>query len=424
MPQQESLFDRVDRSLFDVVDEQSAAQAPQPTEGPGILDRAAGMLPTAGALAGGIIGGIGGTAFGLGIGGAPGAVGGAALGGAAGDAAHQLYQQLTGDEEAPQSPTDAAKQLGIVAVREGGLQAAGGAAAKGLTATGRGLYKAGASMLPRALKQEFPTLAEDGFREGIAMTRRGAEKAATRASASADEADALIASRAAQTAQVLGPSNPGRAPGFVSIGEALEDVPGLRNRAMQGALGTQEPAAGQMENLARTMSQGHRWPMQLPDAQAMKRAEQTAAHNVYRALDKGHHVPAIAQTRGQFAKAVASGTRRSIENHVPDVAPINARTQSLMGLERAAEHASETNHVMSRLLGAAAAAGAVSPAGVVPAMAAGGAALAGSTPAGLTSLGLLTKGAAKGVKYAPEAVRSALLAEMLARELAVSDEQR
>ena len=211
-------------------------------ESPGALTRltqslqTGEFLPTAGALVGGVVGGIGGTVGGLGVGGVPGAIGGAALGGAAGEATRQLYRRATG-QSAPGSPMDAAKTIGVVAGREGALQAAGGAIGKGLSAAGWGLYRGGVALLPKALKQEFPDLAEAGLREGVSLTRRGVEKAGRLAGESAEAADALIARGTAGTAQVLGPSNAGRVPGFVALPEVLEDVPDMMRAAGRGALG-------------------------------------------------------------------------------------------------------------------------------------------------------------------------------------------
>lgn len=409
-----------------------------------------------------------------------------ALMGAAGAGTGLVLKRLS---DPTSQPLSVPESLGTMAT-EGGLQGALGAVGKGLSTLGSGLYRGGVALLPRLLKQEFPNLATTGLEEGIALTRRGAGRAEQAVKSSADEADAMIAARAASRPPVAGllpegrvavplgpipspsggrvalqlargaqrvpehqfralqglhaeptvvpvwggmpaktaeaatadtvvgagtvlrpmnaPPGVGKVPGMISLQEATQHVPTMMRETATGALGTAEPALGQTRRLVQLMSKGRQWPLNLVSAQALKRAEQETAHNAYRAMERGSvtRVP----TRARFAKTVAQGTREAIEREVPDVAPINARTQALMGLQRAAEHASGTGHILSRLGGAAVPAALLgSGGGLLPAVGGAAAGAALTSPGGLTATGL---GVRKVGQVFPNMSRAALLALM------------
>lgn len=78
----------------------------------------------------------------------------------------------------------------------------------------------------------------------------------------------------------------------------------------------------------------------LTRAQELKREAQDMASRTFRAIEKGNPVK---DTTGLADKAVATGLRKAIEQRVPGVAPVNARTQSLMGLQEAMEQAESRN---------------------------------------------------------------------------------
>ncbi len=135
-------------------------------------------------------------------------------------------------------------------------------------------------------------------------------------------------------------------------------------------------------------------------------------------LDEASFDAFVARTsvpvRAQFAKSVAQGTREAIEREVPNVGPINARTQDLLGLDRAATQASNTGHILSRLGGAGISAGIVgSGGGLLPAVAAAGAGALLTTPGGLTATGLALRPIAS---HLPSATRAAILAALLSEE--------
>lgn len=200
------------------------------------------------------------------------------------------------------------------------------------------------------------------------------------------------------------PPGTGKVPGMISLDEATRYIPGVRRDIASRALGRNEPGLQQINRLERRMATGRQWPAMLSDAQRLKRAEQTLAQNAYRAKDAGKIVQL--SPRAQFAEQVARGTREAIEREVPGVAPINQRTQSLLGMERAAAQASDTGHILSRLGGAGVAGVIGFGGGVLPAAAAAGAGLMLTTPGGLTALGLGAKRLGQGLRYGPQGTRA------------------
>lgn len=338
------------------------------------------------------------------------------------------YGRYTDDEERARMVRDdpfgvASDMAGLV----GGAQAGLKGASKVAHAAGRGTYRLGVTLSNPTIKREFGAadLAARGYDEGVPLTARGAEKARDLGLASADQADDLIAQHAAGTSQVLGPSNPGQAPGFVSLRDAIGDVRPLYDKVGKSALGTEDPARRQIQSLSRKTAEGHQWPMPLTEAQALKRAEQEMAHRIYRTVDGGGHVPAPTQTRAQFGKAVAGSTQRAIEREVPEVAPINARTQDLLGLQRLAERASVASHWVPRMLTAGSAAAAMSPHGALEALAAAGTTAAVTSPGALSNLAMLMRRTGQGAAWGGRAtpLPGTLLAQMIARQQA-EDERR
>lgn len=273
-----------------------------------------------------------------------------------------------------------------------------GAIGKGLQAAGRGIYRGGVALLPKTLKQQFPNIADTGLNEGIALTKRGASAADARVGASRAEADATIASAEAAG---KGPVSPRR---VITEFRPVRDT--VQKRAALG-MADETPAVAARARLFASHNKGG---IPLTKAQGLKREAQDLAESAYRAQDRGANVNG---TDLLMNEAQARGLRQEIERAVPDVGPINRRTQDLVGLTRAAEHASGTGHGLMRLGGAGALGLLGSGGGALPAMAAAGTGAMLSTPGGLTSLGLLTR---TGGKVLPGAMRAALLAQMMSDE--------
>jgi hypothetical protein len=281
------------------------------------------------------------------------------------------------------------------AVIESGLQnAALQGAGPVLGLLGKGLYKGGTALLPKGIKQASPNIASTGFREGIALTRRGAEKADRAISGSAAKADGMIAAAERGGALPIPPMEVLRE--LRPVGTKIRnqedlgipsDMPALMTRA-KGFLG--------------------RGPIPLTKAQDLKREAQDLATTAYKARDKG---AVINSTEALTNEAQARGLRTGLEKRVPGLGETNTRTQDLIGVRDGAEHASQTGHILSRLGGTGA--GAMwAGAGGDPLMALAGAGAGAmlTTPGGLTSAGLALKGAGQVL---PDSVRAAILLELL-----------
>lgn len=308
-------------------------------------------LPTAGGAAGGAMGGPV----------------GAAVGGAMGDAVRQMTNRAGGRQ------AEGLQHVGTEGLRQGAYELGG----RAISELGRGVYKGAVALLPKTIKQEFPTLARAGYREFVALTRRGAEKA-----------DRLLGESAQQAADVITQAErAGASP--VGLSEVERYVPDVASDISARAGGTAEPGLHTLTSVSRRTARGHAWPISLSETQGLKQAEQDLAQRAYRARDAGRIVNL--SPRAQYAEAAARGAREAIETRVPSVIPVNRRTQELIGLARGATHSAETGHVLSRATGAIAGGLAGTGAGVVPAL---GTAAFGSlltTPGGLSRLALMLK---------------------------------
>lgn len=249
-------------------------------------------------------------------------------------------------------------------------------AGSALTAGGRASMKGAVALLPKTLKQQVPNMARTAFDEGIGLTRRGMEKAGRLVSESRGQADDLLAAAERSGAPRVSPRR--------VITELRPVADKMRTQASLGKPNDVPALAAR----ARTFARANKGGIELTRAQAMKREAQDLADTAYKAADRGATINNMEVLTDQ---AQARGLRAAIEEIVPEVGPINARTQALAGVRRGAEHAAETGHIVSRLGGAGAGLAVGSGAGVVPAA---GTAAVGSlltTPGGLSRLALLLK---------------------------------
>lgn len=352
-------------------------QAPQEPSTP-----LAGMLPTAGGTVGSLVG----TLVPL-----PGArFAGAALGGALGKGAEMFF-----DDKAD-SLSDYANAMALSGGEQLAGEAAGGVIGKGLKLLGRGAYSAGTALLPKTIKQEFPNLAQAGFREGVALTGKGAKKAGEVAGKVSQQVEDKLAILDRAGMPKIDPAD---------IANAAQRTTDKVSKEGLRAAKEAEIDAMRQQFLAENPD-----PLSLVRTQQLKQAEQRLAQEGYRIIDKGtqqiNRVPL--DVHMDWARAA----REQLEDRAPSIGPMNARLQDLIGLERAAEHASGTGHILSRLGGAGVLGGlGLSGGGIAPAVAAAGAGAALTTPQGLTTTGLALKSAAPAAQAVSARV-AALLAQL------------
>lgn len=261
-------------------------------------------------------------------GGAPRAIVGmlrAALGGAGGagfgiaaDAARRGPSPTMGDD---------AKTM----ARDGGLAALGEGVGRGVMA----VAKAGGKLLYRTalrpsmgLQREFGDVAETGLREGAPVSDAGLARTGDELSLSADKVKRLIADAEAAGAPPVTTREVAS-----EFGDVFQQG---RRQAQLGKPDPRPPVVGRLRAFDARNPNG----IPLTRAQELKGEAQDLASRAYRAEDLGNPINDLSAASD---KAMARGLRQGIETRVPEVGPLNQRSQELIGLERALEDATRRN---------------------------------------------------------------------------------
>lgn len=213
-----------------------------------------------------------------------------------------------------------------------GAEAGGRAASGVLKLLGKGAYAAGLRPSTQ-LRRDFQNLLPQGIKEGI-LTPAAAERAV---SSSGQEAKALIA------------SNTGTAPNVTTKEFASEIGPvakRARVRIKAGLPNETTDIAARFKAIAARNPQG----MPLAVAHDTKTELQDLATQVYKARDRGAVVNTLG---GETNEAIAKGARKAIEQRVPAIAPVNQRTQALIGVDRAMSDMQIRPQTLGRILTAA-----------------------------------------------------------------------
>lgn len=273
----------------------------------------------AGAMLGGLVAApvTGGTSI-------PAAMAAAGLGAAGGAGLGSVVEQL---QHGPSKPTDVLKTMGT----EGALSAAGEGVGQGLIRAVKPIAKLVYKTALRpsmGLQREFGDVAATGMREGAPVTQGGASKITGRLRMSADQAKQLISD-----AEMAG------APPVQTSDVAAEFGDVFKQGRAQAELGRPDPRPAVHERL-RTFDAKNPAGIPLSRAQVLKSEAQDLATKAYRAEDMGHSITDLSTASDA---AMARGLRKAIEARVPAVADVNARTQELIGLQRAQEDALRRN---------------------------------------------------------------------------------
>jgi hypothetical protein len=229
----------------------------------------------------------------------------------------------------PQEDLDVDGVLG--ALKEGLIQGVGQAVAGPLgNMAGRGL-KAGARRVYQGLlkpskgaRQQYPKLIETLVEARAPISQGGLRKVEGLMQRSAQQADDLVASHA------------NAAP--VRAGEVVREfgdtVKGLRKRIDIGQPSELSKVGARGRGLMRT---DRGIGIEIPRAQALKKTAQESANAGYRQAERGAVKEVSADT--MLDKDVARGLRKAIEKRIPQIAPVNQRTQQLGGAKDALEDA-------------------------------------------------------------------------------------
>lgn len=299
--------------------------------------RFGGFLPAAGGLAGGLLGGGAGTVFGLGVGSVPGAIGGAGLGGAGGQAAEQLLRRSVG-LGAPESSSEAAKQIGL----SGGEQAlaeAGGRALAPVIGAGTRILGKNVPGLAKGLMQA--ALGPEGYartdaaatalREGISASKAGVRKLVGKIMEGSTQAERLVSARHLRRI-VMDPMR--------DIADQAE-----RDVLEQLGKGTESDAARrQLKELKQGFvgDTNNRHGVTVPRLLEIKRDSDKIAKPIYNALNKPDAVVAASDiVRARWNRALADRARTLLygqeggaQGLVPGLKAVEQRLGELKDLRR------------------------------------------------------------------------------------------
>jgi hypothetical protein len=265
----------------------------------------------------------------LGAAAATGATGGAALlpmlaaaglGGAGGAATGSMVEAAQGKD--PGSVPATMLKHGAA---QAAMQGVGAGVAAGAGRVARGVMR-GTLRPSKRIQEEFGDVVGTTLKERLPVG--ASERAAAKMAGSAQQAKQMIGE-----AQAAGAA-PVRAkelhPEMQKVAEKLQ------KRVELGKVDERPELLARAQEIYKQNPQG----IPLSRAQELKSEAQEAASQVFRALEKGN----VVKDSGALAdKAVATGLRKAIEQRVPAVGPVNARTQALMGAKEALEDAEARN---------------------------------------------------------------------------------
>jgi hypothetical protein len=175
-------------------------------------------------------------------------------------------------------------------------------------------------------KKEFPDAVDTLITERAPISRGGAAKVERALSTSSQAADDVIAHANPTTPPIRAKE---------IIPEMRGTITNLRQRADIGQP-SQLPQVGERGRRL-LAADAQRGGFDLSRAQELKKTAQKAASAGYRQAERGGVKEVGADTL--LDQDVARGFRKAIEQRVPEVAPINQRTQSLVGAQRALDDA-------------------------------------------------------------------------------------
>lgn len=286
-------------------------------------DVAVDALPMIGGSVGGVLGAMTGIPT-LGLTAAPAAITGASLLGAGGEAAKQLINRYRG-AEAPETPLDAAKDIGVQGVQQGLMEGAGQVVARGASAIGRSVYHG--YLKPPLSKAKLPRVqqtVQTAIDEALPVTEAGAARADTVITSLRREVDALLA----------------KSPGEVDLHQVAERVRAFAKQRYYKPgkpLGDYEAAmevANRLDNhpsIVNPFAPNSPAPVSLSKANEVKRGLDESVGEAAFGVKSG-----ATKTSEKFARREM---RQAIEGQAPAVGALNARESRLIDAAKALNRA-------------------------------------------------------------------------------------
>lgn len=291
-----------------------------------IADRAVASLPAAGAMAASSLAGGRSNPVGIGL---------AAVGGAAGEAWRQTISALRGDwDQVPATMVERAQQIVTEGLKQGGIEGAGRyVLAPLLRLFGQTVYR-GALKPSNSVREEFPGVTAVAVREGLPITR---------AAVGTDKAARLVSESGAATRRTLEAAEAAGAKP-VTMRPVAQSL--ARTRASVADQAIREADLKRVQTIRDRLLTENPRGVPLSRAQTMKQAEQKRAIAAYKKQARGQPVNEL---RLSAREDIARGLREAIERRVPDVGPMNKRTQELIGALKAvaaAENRIANNNIL------------------------------------------------------------------------------
>lgn len=272
---------------------------------------------------------------------------GATIGGAGGEAWRQLDNRMSG-KDAPGTPIQAAKDIGIEGAIQGAVEGAGRVVGSVANRFGHVLME-NAIRPTQTLLKDFPDVVSTAIKErlpvgaGIFNRTRGSLRAAEQLGSAAKEVRRLI--KAAEAGGKEFSPNDVLAP----VLDLVDDI------------AKQPLSQGDMKMLTAMIDEfmdTHPGPLTPTAVKDLKQRAQAIAKPIFKAENAGFPVSADQSVKGRFNRAVSAGAKDSLET-IPGVGPSEARTQRLIGATRALKSAEARRlgaptEVVSGALGASA----------------------------------------------------------------------
>lgn len=297
-------------------------------------DLAVDALPAVGGAAGGILGALSGIPT-LGLTSAPAAIAGATALGAGGEAAKQLINRYRG-KEAPTTPLDAAKDIGVQGAVQGALEGTGQAVTAGLVKGGSAVYRG--ILKPSLSKIGAPKAAQivdTAIQESLPVTAHGATQAQTLITGLRNEADSILA----------------QSPGEVDLHTVADRLRAWADKMYNRAGRSPDDFTAAMKVADRI--DNHPSMVPTPPRAPADVVPVAAANQVKRDLQSGAS-SAFGVKSGAEKTAEKQGSRylrQGVEAVAPEVGPINARESKLIDVARSLAQATGREANKSQIYG-------------------------------------------------------------------------
>lgn len=307
-------------------------------------DTAVDALPMAGGMVGGALGSLTGLPT-LGVGAVPGAIVGASVLGGGGEAAKQLINRWRG-KPAPQTPSDAAMQIGEQGAMQGAMEAGGQAAMPALEKAGTAVYRG--YLKPSLAKVNLPKAAEivkTAIQENLPMTHGGLTRANDLIGQLNGKVNDILSNATGRTVDLGEVANDVRA-----WAKRMYDRPGRDPNDYQAVLKVADRIDGHPSVNPATTAMGDRMAGRAPSSAVDLTTANTVKRDLQASAADKFGVPGVsAEVAGE--KAASGMMRTAIEQQAPAVGAVNLRESKLIDVARSLARATGRDANRDQIIG-------------------------------------------------------------------------